>query len=145
MINEVSGTTATSQVTATPAKAAEEAHEYFLAKLACEADPADIARAIAAGAPDFVLVDCRPEGNYNKTHLPGAVNLPWSTDQRRRSRRPARRPARHLLLGSVVQCRHQGRRSADRARPTGKGDDRRHRVLDPGGPSDRGAPPDRAG
>lgn len=68
----------TSEVTATPPVAADEAHDYFLARLACEADPADIARAVATGMPDFVLVDCRPVGNYTKTHLPGAVNLPWS-------------------------------------------------------------------
>jgi rhodanese-related sulfurtransferase len=68
----------TSQVTATPAAPAVAAHAYFRSKLAFEADPADIAKAIAGGVQDFTLVDCRPTGNYNKAHLPGAISLPWA-------------------------------------------------------------------
>jgi rhodanese-related sulfurtransferase len=67
-----------SKVTAIPPAAAAEAQAYFRAKLACEADPADVAQAIAAGSADFVLVDCRAAGNYTKAHLPRAVSLPWS-------------------------------------------------------------------
>lgn len=77
MSTGLSTSSSTGQVTATPPMAADGSHGYFLAKLACEADPADIARAIAAGTADFTLVDCRPAGNYTKTHLPNAVNLPW--------------------------------------------------------------------
>ncbi|MHB8618253.1 MAG: rhodanese-like domain-containing protein [Chloroflexota bacterium] len=67
----------TSQVTATPPAPAADAACHFRSKLAFEADPADVAKAIAANVQDFTLVDCRPTGNYNKAHLPGAVSLPW--------------------------------------------------------------------
>jgi rhodanese-related sulfurtransferase len=67
-----------SQVTATPPASAEQALSYFRAKLAFEADPADIARAVAADLSDFTLIDCRPADNYTKTHLPAAINLPWA-------------------------------------------------------------------
>jgi rhodanese-related sulfurtransferase len=67
-----------SQDTATGACSAEHALSYFRAKLACEADPADIAKAIAADLVDFTLIDCRPAGTYAKTHLPTAVSLPWA-------------------------------------------------------------------
>lgn len=50
---------------------------HFTSKLAHETDPADVWKAIDSGIVDFVLVDCRPTGNYNKTHLPGAISLPW--------------------------------------------------------------------
>lgn len=66
------------QVTATPPASPEEANAYFRGRLAVEADPADVAKAIADGAVNFTLVDCRPTGNYAKVHLPGAVSLPWA-------------------------------------------------------------------
>lgn len=70
--------TRTNQVTAILPASSEDAHAYFHSKMAFEADPADIARAIAAGDQSFTLVDCRPAGNYTKTHLPNAVSLPWA-------------------------------------------------------------------
>jgi rhodanese-related sulfurtransferase len=72
-------TAAGSAVTRHPAAPAEQAHRYFLDKLSFETDPADVARSIAEGTADFVLVDCRTVENYNKTHLPGAISLPWAT------------------------------------------------------------------
>jgi rhodanese-related sulfurtransferase len=77
MTTELSSQTGTSPVTATPPAAADQAHAHFSAKLAYEADPADVAKAIAAGSPEFTLVDCRAAGNYTKAHLPNAVSLPW--------------------------------------------------------------------
>lgn len=50
---------------------------YFADKLAYETDPADVRRAMEDGEAEFLVVDCRPAGNYNKAHIPGAVNLPW--------------------------------------------------------------------
>jgi rhodanese-related sulfurtransferase len=67
----------TSQVTATPPATPAEAHRFFSGKLAYETDPADVAKAIEGGSADFILVDCRTAGNYNRTHLPNAINLPW--------------------------------------------------------------------
>jgi rhodanese-related sulfurtransferase len=54
------------------------ARRHFEHRLACETDCADVWKAIDAGTVDFVLVDCRPAGNYAKAHLPGAISLPWS-------------------------------------------------------------------
>lgn len=134
----------TSQVTATPPMAADGSHDYFLAKLACEADPADIARAIAAGTADFTLVDCRPSGNYSKTHLPQRRQPAVGRHHRSDHRRPAGRLPRHLLLGTLLQRRHQRRRTADRARQAGQRNDRRARILDPRRASDRRTPTHRA-
>ncbi len=66
-----------SRVTMVAPAPAEVAFAHFQARLACEADPADVARDIADGTAEFTLVDCRPAGNYTKTHLPGAISLPW--------------------------------------------------------------------
>jgi rhodanese-related sulfurtransferase len=65
-----------SQVTAVSAAPAEEARNHFAQRLAHETDPADVWTAIQTGTVDFVLVDCRPRGSYDKAHLPGAVSLP---------------------------------------------------------------------
>ncbi|MGK5683982.1 rhodanese-like domain-containing protein [Actinoplanes sp. URMC 104] len=62
-----------------PAAAPEVAARHFEARLAFEADPADVASALASGTPGFTLIDCRPEGNYTKAHIPGAINVPWPT------------------------------------------------------------------
>ena len=66
------------RVTMVPAAPAEAAYIHFQGRLACEADPADVARDLAEGTAGFTLVDCRPTGNYTKAHLPGAISLPWS-------------------------------------------------------------------
>jgi 3-mercaptopyruvate sulfurtransferase SseA len=75
---------ADNRVTMVPPATAEEACAHFRGRLACEADPADVARDLAEGTAGFTLVDCRPAGNYLKAHLPGAVSLPWQeiTDAR---------------------------------------------------------------
>jgi rhodanese-related sulfurtransferase len=65
-----------SWVIAIPHADPAEAHRYFARKLAYETDPADVWHAIDSGTVDFLLVDCRPVGNYTKAHLPGAINLP---------------------------------------------------------------------
>lgn len=66
-----------SPVTAVPPAPAAQASGHFAAKLAYETDPADVWRAIETGTIDFVLVDCRAAGNHAKTHLPGALSVPW--------------------------------------------------------------------
>jgi rhodanese-related sulfurtransferase/ketosteroid isomerase-like protein len=67
-----------SQVTTVSAAPALEARNHFAQRLAYETDPADVWTAIQTGMVDFVLVDCRPRGSYDKVHLPGAVSLPVS-------------------------------------------------------------------
>lgn len=66
-----------SAVTAAPAAGPDAAAGHFAAKLAYETDCADVWRAIESGTADFTLVDCRQAGNFTKTHLPGAISLPW--------------------------------------------------------------------
>ncbi|HKA68187.1 MAG TPA: nuclear transport factor 2 family protein [Actinomycetes bacterium] len=67
-----------SWVTAIPHADPAQAERHFADKLAHETDPADVWQAIESGTTDFVLVDCRPAGNYTKAHLPGAISLPLS-------------------------------------------------------------------
>jgi rhodanese-related sulfurtransferase len=67
-----------SPVTEIPGVAGELAREHFEARLAFETDPADVWSAIERGRADFVIVDCRPTASYLKTHLPGAISLPWA-------------------------------------------------------------------
>jgi rhodanese-related sulfurtransferase/ketosteroid isomerase-like protein len=76
--NTSTAMTSDSQVTAVSAAPAEEARDHFERRLAHETDPADVWTAIETGTVDFVLVDCRPRGSYDKAHLPGAVSLPVS-------------------------------------------------------------------
>jgi rhodanese-related sulfurtransferase len=56
---------------------AEEAARHFTEKLAHETDCTDVWQSIEDGSIDFLIIDCRTSGNYNKAHLPGAVSLPW--------------------------------------------------------------------
>ena len=65
-----------SVVTAVPAADPAEARAHFSRRLAVETDSADVAAALRAGRPDFVLVDVRAAGAYRRAHLPGAVSLP---------------------------------------------------------------------
>jgi rhodanese-related sulfurtransferase len=70
-------TRTTSPVTAFDFAAAAETERYFEARLAHETDCSDVWKAIDEGTIDFVIADCRTLGSYTKTHLPGAVSLPW--------------------------------------------------------------------
>ena len=49
--------------------------EHFARRLEVETDVADVASALAAGEPDFVLLDARSRESYGAGHLPGAVHL----------------------------------------------------------------------
>jgi rhodanese-related sulfurtransferase len=67
-----------SPVSAVPAADPARARDHFEQRLAFETDPADVWQAISSGTVDFVIVDCRAAGNYNKAHIPGAISLPWA-------------------------------------------------------------------
>ena len=55
----------------------EIALAHFSGRLAVETDAADVAAALAAGEPGFVLVDARSRESYDRAgHLPGAISLP---------------------------------------------------------------------
>jgi rhodanese-related sulfurtransferase len=55
------------------------AARHFLAKLAFETDPSDVAADLRAGRTDLVIVDTRSSEAFAASHLPGAVNLPHAT------------------------------------------------------------------
>lgn len=68
--------------TAVPAASPPLAARHFLAKLAFETDPADVAADVAAGAiaaGRLVLVDTRSADAFALAHLPGAIGLPHAT------------------------------------------------------------------
>lgn len=65
-----------SRVLDTPAANGQEAQAYFLRKLSCETDPADVYTDIRDGVADFVLVDVRSPQDYARSHAVGAINIP---------------------------------------------------------------------
>jgi rhodanese-related sulfurtransferase len=66
-----------SAVAAIPAAPSAEAQAHFAKRLALETDCADVHEAFAAGGEvDFVLLDVRGPMAYQRSHVPGAVNLP---------------------------------------------------------------------
>lgn len=65
-----------SPVTAVPAASSARAAEHFASRLALETDCWDVHAALAAGDPDFVLVDVRGRGAWDTGHVPGAVHVP---------------------------------------------------------------------
>ncbi|MFF2731175.1 rhodanese-like domain-containing protein [Streptomyces sp. NPDC058008] len=57
---------------ASPAAAAA----YFGASLAFHADVSDVAAALEAGDPGFVVLDSRSAASWDQGHVPGALHLP---------------------------------------------------------------------
>jgi len=53
--------------------------DHFRARLAFETDPSDVAAALEAGAPGFVLVDSRGDAAWAQGRVPGALHLPTAT------------------------------------------------------------------
>jgi rhodanese-related sulfurtransferase len=51
---------------------------HFTRRLEVETDVADVAAALAAGKPGFVLLDARSRAAYDAGHLPGAISLQHS-------------------------------------------------------------------
>jgi rhodanese-related sulfurtransferase len=52
------------------------AFEHFSKKLEFETDCSDVFAAHASNVVDFVLVDVRSRQLFNKSHVPGAINIP---------------------------------------------------------------------
>ena len=52
------------------------AASFFAMRLACQADVADVATALALGRPGFVLLDSRGDAAWAQEHIPGARHLP---------------------------------------------------------------------
>ncbi|MFJ8794014.1 rhodanese-like domain-containing protein [Streptomyces sp. NPDC102462] len=59
-----------------PPAAPAEAVAHFRAALAFHADVSDVAAALAAGEPGFVVLDSRSADAFDQGHVPGAVHLP---------------------------------------------------------------------
>ena len=98
-----------SPVTLVPAASSAEAVARFGARLAFETDCADVAAAIRAGAPDFVLIDVRGPALFARGRVPGALNLPRG---KMTARRMAEWPDETLF---VVYCAGPHCNGADRA------------------------------
>jgi rhodanese-related sulfurtransferase len=64
-----------SPVTTVPPAGSPAALEHFSGRLSFETDAADIAAALVAGTPGFVLLDARGRSAYAAGHLPGAYHL----------------------------------------------------------------------
>lgn len=65
-----------SSVATPPAAPSAAALAHFNARLTFETDCADVAAALATGAPDFVLLDVRGLSAFARGHVAGAINLP---------------------------------------------------------------------
>lgn len=96
-------------VTETPAAPSKDAGAHFAAKLAFETDCWDVHTSLAAGAPDFVLLDVRSPALFARGHVPGATNLPHGKITERRM---AEWPAQTLF---VVYCAGPHCNGADKA------------------------------
>ena len=69
--------TSTGQVAAVPAASPEEARLHFEARRRLETDPSEVHEDIKAGVEGLVVVDVRGDGAYRKSHVPGAISLPY--------------------------------------------------------------------
>ncbi|MEV1132363.1 rhodanese-like domain-containing protein [Agromyces sp. NPDC049794] len=86
-----------------------DAIAHFRGRLAVEADVSDVAAALAAPEPGFVLVDTRSDESWAQGHVPGAMHLP--------RRRIAAEAAERIPSGTpvVVYCWGPGCNGATRA------------------------------
>ncbi len=75
-VQEPSAKKAPSAVTQTPAASSEQAIAHFSAKLAYETDCADVHQAMAKKQMDFHLLDVRGAMSFERSHVPGAINMP---------------------------------------------------------------------
>ncbi len=65
-----------SAVTQVPAAPPTDALAHFEAIMAFETDCWDTHESLKADNPDFVVLDVRSPAMYEKSHVPGAINLP---------------------------------------------------------------------
>lgn len=91
----------------TPAAASQRA-QHFADKLAYETDPADVRRAMLDDETALLIVDCRPTDNYRKTHIPGAVSLPWAEITEERVRDLPDRPIVTYCWGPACNAATKG-------------------------------------
>jgi len=87
----------------------DEAIAHFRARLAFESDVSDVAAALAAEEPGFIVVDTRSDAAWAQGHVPGAVHVPG---RRIADEAAARIPAATPV---VVYCWGPGCNGATRA------------------------------
>ena len=63
-------------ITLVPPLSSKDAVAQFERRLQYEADCWDTHEALQSNEPGFVLLDVRAPSLYNKSHIPGAINLP---------------------------------------------------------------------
>lgn len=63
-------------VTSSGFAAPSDVQEHFASKLKFETDCWDVHEAMESGIADFVLIDVRSPELFEKSHVPGAINLP---------------------------------------------------------------------
>jgi rhodanese-related sulfurtransferase len=73
-----------SLVSESPAATPEAVAEHYTRRLAFETDCHDVHRSLRDGQQDFVLLDVRNPALYEKSHVPGALNLPHAEITARR-------------------------------------------------------------
>ena len=98
-----------SRVAEIPAASPDAVMAHYARRLAFETDCSDVRAAMAAGTPDFVLLDVRGAALFAARHIPGAINLPHG---KMTERRLADWPAETLF---VVYCAGPHCNGTDRA------------------------------
>ena len=98
-----------SPVAAITAASPERAAAHFASRLSFETDCADVHASLLNPPVDFVLLDVRGPNSYARSHVPGALNLPW------RDMTPERMAAWPRETLFVVYCAGPHCNGADRA------------------------------
>lgn len=70
-------TQTTGNVEKVPPAPSDEALRHFQARRSFETDPSEVHEDQQAGVPNLVVLDVRSEGAYRKSHVPGAISLPF--------------------------------------------------------------------
>jgi len=61
-----------------PAAPAQQANDFFAAKVACETDCSDVYADIKEGTQNYVLLDVRSHEAFEKSHAITAISMPHS-------------------------------------------------------------------
>lgn len=61
-----------------PAVPAQQTHDFFAVKLACETDCSDVYADLKANNKSYIILDVRSAEAFNKSHVITAVSMPHS-------------------------------------------------------------------
>ena len=65
-----------SKVLEYPALAPAAAAAHFRNALSLSTDPSDVHAGLEGGEPDFIVLDARSPRDFDRGHVPGAINIP---------------------------------------------------------------------